>query len=69
MDDTLPSLLATLMNSGADDIPALNILVSDYARYHLVLVIVGGLFLVALVLFSVFCWVRFTGHDLGVDAP
>lgn len=59
--DALQSTLATLMESGTDDNPALNVLLSSYTRFHLVLVVVGGLFLLALALFSVFCWRRFTG--------
>jgi hypothetical protein len=57
--DDLQSTLATLMASGRDDNPALNALLSGYARFHLVVAIVGGLFLLASGVFSVFCWRRF----------
>lgn len=59
--DPLRSTLASLMASGADDNPALNALLSDYVRFHLVLVFVGGPFLLAVGLFSVLCWRRFAG--------
>lgn len=58
MED-LRSTLATVMASGVDDNPAFNALLSGYARFHLVLAIVGGLFLMVLGSFSVFCWRRF----------
>ena len=59
MDTSLQELLRTLLQSGTESNPALNVLIDDYARYHLVLVVVGGLFLVALIVLIVFMWRRF----------
>ena len=60
MDASLQELLRTLLQSGSESNPALNALISDYSTYHLVLVMVGGLFLVALIILSVFLWRRFS---------
>jgi cytochrome bd-type quinol oxidase subunit 2 len=59
VDDTLQETLRKLLESGTQTNPALNVLMSDYTKYHLVLVVVGGMFLIALVLLSVFLWRRF----------
>lgn len=59
MDVSLQGLLRSLLESGSESNPALNALISDYARYHLVLVLVGGMFLVALILLSALLWRRF----------
>lgn len=58
--DTLPDTLKELVGSGTDSHAALNVLISDYARFHLVLVLVGGLFLLIMLALSVFFWRRFT---------
>lgn len=57
--EALRSTLTALMASGVDDNPALNALLSGYVWFHLVQVIVSGLFLVALAPFTGFCWRRF----------
>ncbi len=53
--DTLDELL----QSGTDSNPALNRLLSDYSTYHVVLAVVGGCFLVALVVLSAVSWKRY----------
>jgi cytochrome bd-type quinol oxidase subunit 2 len=59
VDDTLQETLRKLMRSETESNPALNVLVADYTKYHVVLVVVGGLFLLGLILLSVFFWTRF----------
>lgn len=59
MTDNLQTTLTALLQSGTQANPALNELLSDYAKYHMVLVIVGGLFTVAFIAMSVFCWLRY----------
>jgi len=59
VDLSLQEVLRGLLMSGTDSNLALNALLSDYARYHAVLAIVGGLFLLGLVVLAVFCWRRF----------
>jgi hypothetical protein len=59
MKDTLPNTLKDLLRSGTESNPALNVLLADYTRYHVVLVLVGGLFLLILVALSVLFWRRF----------
>jgi hypothetical protein len=48
-----------LVRSGTESNTALNVLIDDYTKYHVVLVVVGGLFLLGLVLLSIFFWRRF----------
>ena len=57
--DDLRTTLTALLESGTDTNPALRALLSDYTTYHRVLVIVGGLFLVAVTVLTVVCWGRF----------
>jgi hypothetical protein len=59
VSDSLGKSLRELVQSGTESNPALNALMSDYTKYHVVLVIVGGLFLLGLVVLSVFFWRRF----------
>ncbi len=54
----LTTTLTALLESGADSNPALTALLRDYTSYHVVLVVVGGLFLVALAWFSASMWRR-----------
>lgn len=56
LHDTLDALLRSEPESN----PAFDRLLSDYTTYHLVLVVVGGLFLLAIGLFSIVAWTRFT---------
>jgi hypothetical protein len=59
-NDTLQQTVQTLIQSGTTSNPVLNRLISDYANYHLVIVIVGGLFLLGLMWLNLFLWGRFT---------
>jgi hypothetical protein len=52
---TLKGLLK--LSSGSN--PALATLLHDYARYHVVLVVLGSVLVLLLTLLSIFCWVRF----------
>jgi uncharacterized membrane protein YidH (DUF202 family) len=56
--DDLRSTLRSMLESGTDANPALAALLSDYTRYHQVLVVVGGLFLVAATGLSAVLWKR-----------
>lgn len=55
----LHDTLYELVRSNSDSNPAFNRLLDDYTAYHVVLVVVGGLFLVAIALFSAMAWTRF----------
>lgn len=57
--DTLPGSLRQLLRSGTDTNPALNTLLDDYKTYHLALLVVGGLFLAALLVLAIIFWTRF----------
>ncbi len=59
MNDSLHDTLTELLRSGSDSNPALNRLLSDYTAYHVLLVLVGGLFVVALLVGSAVSWTRF----------
>lgn len=59
MDVDLPRTLRELVRSGTTSNPALNALVDDYTKYHVALILVGGLFLVGLILLSILFWMRF----------
>lgn len=57
--DSLQTTLNNLLQSGTQSNPALNSLLSDYIKYHVVLLIVGVLFTLILVTLSVLFWVRY----------
>ena len=57
--DTLQGTLYNLAESGTLSNPAYNTLLHDYARYHAVLIIEGGIFTLILVALSVYFWRRF----------
>jgi len=57
--DNLQITLTKLLQSGTQSNPALNELLNDYARYHLVLVVLGGIFTLTFIAVSIFCWVKF----------
>lgn len=59
MSDDLRALLEDLMSSPDTANPALTALIDDYAKYHVVLVVLGGIFVVALGVLGVFLWRRF----------
>jgi hypothetical protein len=54
----LQTTLTHLVRSGSDSNPAFNALVHDYAEYHAVLVVLGGLTTFGLLLLSLFSWRR-----------
>ncbi len=57
--DNLQTTLTDLLQSGTQSNPALNELLNDYATYHLVLVILGGIFTLAFIALGIFCWRKF----------
>lgn len=59
MNNSLQTTLKALIQSGEKSNPALSRLISANTEYHFVLVVVGGLFVVALALLSVFFWKSF----------
>lgn len=54
--DTLRATLDDLLRSGTTSNPALNRLLDDYTRFHLVLVAVGSLFMLGFVVLTVVSW-------------
>lgn len=59
MNDGLRSTLDELVRSGPGASPAFDALVREYGRYHLVLAVVGGAFLLAFVVLGWRSWQRF----------
>jgi hypothetical protein len=59
MNDDLQGTITELVESGSRSNPALSSLLSDYAKFHLVLAVVGGLFLVGVVVLGILCFGRF----------
>lgn len=53
MNNQLEELLRSLIQSGNTDNPALNFLINDYRKYHLVMVTLGSLSLIVLGVFSI----------------
>src|SRR5258708_7229248 len=58
MNDDLQATLNQQIRSGSWSNPAMNTLVNDYVKYHLVLVVAGGLLAFIFVLLSIFFWTR-----------
>ena len=56
---SLQTTLNNLLKSGTRSNPALNSLLSDYIKYHVVLLIVGGFFSLILVTLTVLFWSRY----------
>jgi small-conductance mechanosensitive channel len=56
--DSLQTTLNNLLQSGTRSNPALNSLLDDYIKYHVVLLIVGGFFTVILAVLSILFWAR-----------
>ena len=65
MNDSLQATLNKLIQADSTSNPALNRLIAANTEYHFVLVVVGGLFLLALMLLSGFFWRRFTRTSKG----
>jgi hypothetical protein len=59
MSNDLRDELDDLLQSASGSNPALNALLDDYARYHLVFIAVGGIFLLSFMLLAVVTWRRF----------
>ncbi len=58
-EGSLQATLGRMLRSGVDSNAALNALIRDYTTFHIVLVFVGGLFLLGLVTISIVFWSRF----------
>lgn len=58
-DDHLQSTLSKLIQSGSRSHPAMNILLNDYTRYHVVLVVEGAFLVLVFLLLSLFFWTQF----------
>ena len=56
--DNLQSTLNNLLQSGSRSNPAMNILINDYITYHVVLVVVGGFFVLIFLLLSLSFWTQ-----------
>ncbi len=65
MNDNLHDSLEELLRSGSTTNPALNVLLRDYARYHVVFIVVGGLSLVGFLLLAASSWRRFRKMPKG----
>lgn len=57
--DTLQNTLTELVQSGSASNPAYATLLRDYATYHAVLVLEGGIVALLLVALSIYCWRHF----------
>jgi hypothetical protein len=66
--DDLRTTLRSMLEPGTDANPALAALLSDYTRYHQVLVVVGSLFLVAVTALAAVLWRRFR-RSLAAISP
>jgi hypothetical protein len=58
-NDNLQSTLSKLIQSGSRSNPAMNTLINDYTRYHIVLVAVGGFLVLIFLLLSLVFWTQF----------
>ena len=65
MNDNLHDSLEELLRSGSTTNPALNVLIRDYARYHVVFIVVVGLSLVGFLLLTASSWRRFRKMPKG----
>ena len=68
-DGALRPLLASLLRAGGGANPALDALIRDYTIFHAALVVVGGLFFLAVVALGVVFWTRFIRAGRGEKAP
>jgi len=55
-NNNLQHTLSKLIQSGSRSNPAINTLINDYIMYHMVLVVVGGFFVLMFLLLSLFLW-------------
>ncbi|WNR45159.1 hypothetical protein [Paenibacillus roseipurpureus] len=60
MNEELPRTLSEIIKSGSQSNPAVNALISDYAMYHAVLVIVGGCLVFIFAMLSIIFWRKLT---------
>lgn len=67
MADDLQTTLRDLLRAGAEPNAVLDLLVRDYQRFHLVLVLVGGLFLVLLLGAALALWRGWLRARQGAD--
>ena len=58
MNDNLPATLNKMMQSGSWSNPAMNALIIDYIKYHIVLVVAGSILVVIFALLSIVFWAR-----------
>jgi hypothetical protein len=58
VNDNLQATLNKVIQSGSRSNPVINILINDYTKYHVVLVVAGGLLVVMLVLLGIFFWTQ-----------
>lgn len=59
MNDQLQNTLHAQLQSGWQSNPATHRIIDDYAKYHAVLAITGGIFFLVLIWLTVIFWVRF----------
>jgi heme/copper-type cytochrome/quinol oxidase subunit 2 len=58
LNDNLQATLNKMIQSGSRSNPAMNTLINDYTKYHVVLVVAGGFLVVIFVLLSIFFWTQ-----------
>lgn len=58
-NDNLQNTLNKLLQSGSQSNSAMNTLISDYTKYHVVLVVMGGFLVLIFILLSLFFWAQF----------
>ncbi len=61
LNSNLQATLDNMIQSGAWSNPAMNTLINDYTRYHVVFVVEGGLLVVIYILLSIFFWTQWRG--------
>jgi uncharacterized protein YacL len=58
LNDNLQVTLTQMIQSGSWTNPAMNTLINDYTKYHVVFVIAGSFFVIIFVLLSIFFWTQ-----------
>lgn len=61
--DHVRQQLADSLSTGAPTPPALDLMTSDFARYHVAMAVVGSIVALVLIGLSVMLWMRFAGTD------